>query len=79
MELDRPVVQLRVVQAEVRSDGLLLYVSQASYEPGTSPLSTWVPLRAYQTREEQERGISAPESPLNVFERYVWQRFLCVS
>ena len=34
-------VQRREVQ--VQSEGLLLYVSQASYEPGTSPLSTWVP------------------------------------
>lgn len=30
--------------AHVRPDGLLLYVAQAAYEPGTSPLSSWVPL-----------------------------------
>ena len=74
MELDSapPVVQLQSVQAEVRSDGLLLYVAQAAYEPGTSPLSNWVPLRAYQTRaEEQEGGASVAESPLDVFERCV--------
>lgn len=35
-------VQLSKVQ--VQSEGLLLYVSQATYEPGTSPLSTWVPI-----------------------------------
>lgn len=74
MELDSapPAIQLRSVQAEVRSDGLLLYVAQAAYEPGTSPLSNWVPLRAYQTRaEEQEGGASVAESPLDVFERCV--------
>ncbi|KAI0711561.1 hypothetical protein C8Q76DRAFT_769392 [Earliella scabrosa] len=77
MELDSapPVVQLQAVQAEVRSDGLLLYVAQAAYEPGTSPLSNWVPLRAYQTRaEEQEGGASGAESPLDVFERLVRRR-----
>ena len=31
------------VEVQVQSEGLLLYVSQATYEPGTSPLSTWVP------------------------------------
>jgi snurportin-1 len=29
---------------EVKSEGLLLYVSQATYEPGTSPLSSWIPI-----------------------------------
>lgn len=31
------------IEVEVQSEGFLLYVSQATYEPGTSPLSTWVP------------------------------------
>ena len=31
------------IEVQVQSEGLLLYVSQATYEPGTSPLSTWVP------------------------------------
>lgn len=47
--------------AEVYSDGLLLYVSQASYEPGTSPLSSWVPGRSLT---------EGRESPLTIFERY---------
>ncbi len=74
MELDNatPLVQLQTVQAQIPPDGMLLYVAQASYEPGTSPLSTWIPLRAYQTREEQEQsGPSIAESPLDMFERYV--------
>ncbi|KAI0777522.1 hypothetical protein BD413DRAFT_609867 [Trametes elegans] len=80
MELDggaMPLMQVRTVQAPVASDGMLLYVAQATYEPGTSPLSSWVPLRAYQTHEEriqQEQGHveSRPaESPLDMFERSV--------
>ncbi|RPD65249.1 hypothetical protein L227DRAFT_206130 [Lentinus tigrinus ALCF2SS1-6] len=69
------LVQLHTVQAQVQSDGLLLYVAQASYEPGTSPLSNWIPLRAYQTREEQQqRGLSMAASPLDVFEGLVRRR-----
>ena len=60
---------LQKAHAQIASDGLLLYLAQASYEPGTSPLSTWVPLRAYQTREEQNNGLSPAESPLDVFDR----------
>ena len=76
MDLDgrapAPVVQLETTQAEVLSDGLLLYVAQAAYEPGTSPLSMWVPCQAYQTREEQESGTTnTVESPLDVFDRCV--------
>ncbi|KAI0674125.1 hypothetical protein C8Q78DRAFT_966687 [Trametes maxima] len=73
-----PLVQLQSVQVGVRSDGLLLYVAQATYEPGTSPLSSWVPLRAYQTHEERIQqetgrggGASVVESPLDLFERYL--------
>lgn len=46
--------------AEIHPDGLLLYVSQASYESGTSPLSSWVPLISY---------VEDCESPLRLFER----------
>ena len=37
------VGQIQRVEVQVQSEGLLLYVNQATYEPGTSPLSTWVP------------------------------------
>ncbi|KAI0718360.1 hypothetical protein C8T65DRAFT_706806 [Cerioporus squamosus] len=77
MDLDSaaPLVQLQTVQAQILSDGMLLYVAQASYEPGTSPLSHWIPLRAYQTRDEQQQsGPSMAESPLDVFERHVRRR-----
>lgn len=75
-----PLVQLQTAHADVQSDGLLLYVAQATYEPGTSPLSSWVPLRAYQTHEERiERetaggGGSVAESPLDVFQRLIRRR-----
>ncbi|KAI0330070.1 hypothetical protein GY45DRAFT_1354154 [Cubamyces sp. BRFM 1775] len=84
MELDgagaMPLMKVRTVQATVRSDGMLLYVAQATYEPGTSPLSSWVPLRAYQTHEERMQqetmgGIgNTAESPLDLFERLVRRR-----
>lgn len=30
---------------DVMPDGMLLYVSEASYESGTSPLSSWIPIK----------------------------------
>ena len=86
MDLDMPTsaADLEEVAVHLRSDGLLLYVAQATYEPGTSPLSSWVPLVAY-TNPKPEVGVTepAPESPLNVFERCVpWAprmaRYLCL-
>ncbi len=76
------VVELQSKLAEVRPDGMLLYMAQASYEPGTSPLSTWVPIRAYAENRTSDGnadgGISIPrnfssalEGPLDIFERYV--------
>ena len=35
--------EVQRIETQVQSEGLLLYVSRATYEPGTSPLSTWVP------------------------------------
>ncbi|KAH9918652.1 uncharacterized protein B0H18DRAFT_1122909 [Fomitopsis serialis] len=80
MDLDIPaplITELETVPVEIKSDGLLLYVAQATYEPGTSPLSSWVPLRAYaQAPHEPSLGTGkvTPESPLNVFERLVRRR-----
>jgi len=56
----------RHVQPEIKPDGLLLYVAQAIYEPGTSPLSSWVPLAAPVT---DEMASTEQSSPLDVFER----------
>ena len=56
----------RKTQAEIKPDGLLLYVAQAIYEPGPSPLSSWVPLAAPST---DEMACVDQASPLDVFER----------
>lgn len=53
------------IEVQVQSEGLLLYVSQATYEPGTSPLSTWVPT--------QFEGVAV----LDLFERCVHKDFIC--
>ena len=58
MDLDQQPSRTGV--AEIYSDGLLLYVSQASYEPGTSPLSSWIPHKAL---------VEGQRSPLANFER----------
>ncbi|KAF5380008.1 hypothetical protein D9615_006166 [Tricholomella constricta] len=49
-------------QVQVEPDGLLLYVKEAAYEPGTSPLSSWIPIA-----QEEEKG----EGRLDLFERSV--------
>jgi snurportin-1 len=58
---------LRHVQTEIKPDGLLLYVAQAIYEPGTNPLSSWVPLTAPVT--DEMASMEQSSSPLDVFER----------
>jgi len=53
----------------IEPDGLLLYVKEASYESGTSPLSVWVPLTdAADTAREVFQG-------LDLFERYAHTLF----
>ena len=52
--------QLMSTPVNINADGLLLYVAQASYEPGTSPLSSWIPSRG-------DGG--NPSSALDLFER----------
>jgi snurportin-1 len=57
---------VQLTEVQVQSEGLLLYVSQATYEPGTSPLSTWVPTRF--------EGVAI----LDLFERCAHKGFLAV-
>ena len=52
------------VTTNVQPDGLLLYVSEASYEPGTSPLSSWIPITGYE-KPDETIGIH----PLELFHR----------
>lgn len=71
------VVELTTGTAPVNSDGMLLYVAQATYEPGTSPLSLWVPLHAYVDKKadghdgEMAMEVGSDDSPLGLFEKYV--------
>lgn len=78
-------VELKREVAHIPSDGMLLYVAQATYEPGTSPLSLWIPVKAY-TEERSDlaqagtsSGAVTSEGPLDVFERYsyrsLWREF----
>lgn len=76
MELDGPSVQLQNILASVIPDGMLLYVTHASYEPGTSPLSTWVPIRAHADERAADKGEELAQSstatgngPLDIFDR----------
>ncbi|KAF8837412.1 hypothetical protein BDN67DRAFT_1013886 [Paxillus ammoniavirescens] len=60
------------VPVHVTSDGLLLYVSHASYEEGTSPLSCWIPIQLVMGHGDQA-GV-ASTSPLDLFQRLVQRR-----
>ncbi|KAK7059639.1 hypothetical protein R3P38DRAFT_2837014 [Favolaschia claudopus] len=62
--------------SEIGSDGLLLYVSEATYESGTSPLSSWIPLVKYgEDAPSSAMTESQPsESPLDIFLRLVQKR-----
>ena len=57
--------EVQRIEVQVQPEGLLLYVGQAAYEPGTSPLSTWVPI--------QFEGVAV----LDLFERCVHRYFSC--
>ena len=76
MDLDGALVQR---SARVRSDGLLLYVASAIYEPGTSPLSLWVPNTVWRqpTDGYMESMEEDAEPTMDVFERcVVWRLML---
>ena len=64
---------LTTVPVHVMSDGLLLYVSHASYEEGISPLSCWIPIRPVTIPGEQAIDDTTRENngPLDLFQRYV--------
>lgn len=64
------------VIARVDSDGLLLYVSHASYEEGTSPLSCWIPNKAIAELPELPSSSKGHDSPLDVFQRLVQRRIV---
>jgi snurportin-1 len=56
------------VSMNVAPDGLLLYVAEASYEAGNSPLSSWIPIaRNIENHVTDDRVASA--GPLDLFQR----------
>ncbi|KAF9239250.1 hypothetical protein BU15DRAFT_74673 [Melanogaster broomeanus] len=61
------------IPAHVTSDGLLLYVSQASYEEGTSPLSCWIPIKPV-IEDQAKATMSETASPLDLFQRFIHRR-----
>jgi snurportin-1 len=65
-----PPPMLTSLPVELTSDGLLLYVSQACYEPGTSPLSSWIPITGY-TEGHDSTHSNDSDGPLDLFERPV--------
>ncbi|KAL0574627.1 hypothetical protein V5O48_007323 [Marasmius crinis-equi] len=69
MEVDNQRRQLVALKATIASDGLLLYVAEACYESGTSPLSSWIPMRNYDPDSMQTSQI-----PMDLFEKLVRKR-----
>ncbi|KAJ6469528.1 hypothetical protein C8R45DRAFT_1017374 [Mycena sanguinolenta] len=72
----QPRAAFTTKRAEVCSDGLLLYVAEASYESGSSPLSTWIPLTKYE-EDPGPDGMTesnATDGPLDIFQRLVQKR-----
>ncbi|KAK1226833.1 hypothetical protein PQX77_010189 [Marasmius sp. AFHP31] len=69
MEVDSERRPLVAFKANIASDGLLLYVAEACYESGTSPLSSWIPMRSFDTDAMQ-----TSEVPLDLFEKLVRKR-----
>lgn len=77
LRLTNAPASLVSVSTSVSSDGLLLYVAEASYEAGTSPLSSWIPITNYSDDHGEQKTITqAPlgnsEGPLDVFQRWAF-------
>ncbi|KAJ7885109.1 hypothetical protein B0H14DRAFT_2699728 [Mycena olivaceomarginata] len=71
-----PKALFTTTTTEIRADGLLLYVAEASYEPGASPLSTWIPIAKYE-EDPTPNGMTestTTDGPLDVFHRLVQKR-----
>ena len=91
MQVDNPPESLdqsthltmRKTDLHLASDGILLYVSEAMYESGESPLCAWIPrkrlgekspdlpmqLALSQSYNQAEPKVIGDESPLDLFER----------
>jgi len=85
MDVEPPGSNFGMIQAThqvtvtIESDGLLLYVAEASYENGTSPLSSWIPIVSCEDAQGEEfhqdaerlREHRQVSGPLAVFERCI--------
>jgi snurportin-1 len=71
MDVDGADSQDIKIAVPIETDGLLLYVSEASYQPGETPLSAWVPAKPLTTTSEEP---SIKEPPLDLFERLIRER-----
>ena len=77
MDIDNPSGQAKLpavkipVSMNIAPDGLLLYVAEASYDAGNSPLSSWIPI----TRNNEDHvPLNSPppvasDRPLDLFQR----------
>lgn len=75
-----PSIVMSPVPVTVEPDGLLLYVAEAGYEPGTSPLSSWVPISGYQSPGDPISSSKLPaERPLDLFQRWVVSNLITAS
>jgi hypothetical protein len=64
-----PTFSLQTLAIPFVPDGLLLYLSAAHYESGSTPLVAWVPL---EVKEEGERGKEGVERMKELVEE--WER-----
>ncbi|KAH8120349.1 hypothetical protein DFH11DRAFT_1559670 [Phellopilus nigrolimitatus] len=60
------VDQIQEVDVPIMSDGLLLYVGEAAYESGESPLSVWVPRVSFECQPRDE-GTTGADSMAEAF------------
>ncbi|KAJ6572002.1 hypothetical protein B0H19DRAFT_1132151 [Mycena capillaripes] len=77
LQISQATAGLTTKTTEVCADGLLLYVAEASYEAGTSPLSSWIPIANYeeeQTSNGMDDTTASTDGPLAVFHRLVQKR-----
>ncbi|KAJ7512564.1 hypothetical protein B0H11DRAFT_486039 [Mycena galericulata] len=70
----QPTTVLTTKTVEVCADGLLLYVTEASYEAGTSPLSSWIPIAKYQEDRISDSMVDSNHGPLDIFQRLIEKR-----
>jgi len=71
--------QVLASTVRVQPDGMLLYVAEARYDPGTSPLSSWIPIcldaDARGNKGEVARSVEQQqEGPLEIFQKLVRRR-----